>query len=415
MNELLDSIIDKYLTSGDFNGLYIHHESPETLAAAIQLVEGGLAQVVDSNDYMNCHIRPWQSRRSLEEQVASVNNLPDAEYGLCLYPTPQAMSGFGLGDRFRDEPYCRWMAEGGGTLELAYFRFDVLEPYRNDPRFSFQFHDYGADAGVSDPVYLDESESEDDKTSISHIGFAYDLSEYDRGNPDSKIVRRVCAFLGDLAKLTPVHQQRWRTYEVPEQGKLKPHPIWWGQQMGHWPDGLGPFEKLFFELRTWNELHQRVFGDDLLRVTERPSDFGWILRPSQQEYDAFVHQLDKLLSDNIRHAGLDALGAAKRDGQDQVLGSLNRLDDVLRQRGVSEEARREVLKPLRDVRQARQRPAHAIGGNITDVTFIHKQASLLEQVTLSLENFRRFWQSHPLNSDWEEPEYAKIDSHYYKL
>ncbi|MGW0052615.1 hypothetical protein [Nocardia nova] len=414
MNELLDSIIDKYLSSGDFNGLYIHHESPEKLSAATRLVENGLVQVVDGNDYMNCHIRPWSSRRSVDEQIASINGLPEAGYGLCLYPTPKAMSEYDLGDRFRDEPYSRRMAEGRGTLELAYFKFEVLEPYRNDPRFSFEFRDYGADFGISESVYLDESEPEDDKTSISHIGYAYDLSAYDPADPDSAIVRRVCAFLCDLKDLTPVHQQRWRTYEV-KQDQLKPHPIWWGQQMGRWPDGMGPFEKLFFELRTWNELHKRVFGDDLLRYTDRPSDFGWILRPSQREYDEFVHQLDKLLSDNIQHTGLDKLGVARKDTDGQVLGTLKRLDNALGELGAPEDGRREVLKPLRDVRKARQRPAHALGGNITDATFVHKQAALLEQVTISLENLRRFWQSHPLNSDWEEPEYAKVNSGYYKL
>lgn len=271
---LLNVVIDKYLTSGDFNGYYISKDSSEYFASAIQLVNEGRLQVVDQHDYMNIHIRPWRSARSIEQQASSISSLPNSDYGICLYPTGKAMSEYNLGDRFQDEPYARRMAEGGGTLDLVYFKFDVLEPYRNDPRFSFRFHDYGAYISISDEVYLDESEPDDDKTSIGQIGFAYDLSEYRSADPQSKIVRRVCAFLCDLKGLTPVHQQRWRTYEVKENAQLSPHPIWWGQQMGHWPDGLGPFERLFFELRTWNELHTNAFGDDLLRATDRPSDFG---------------------------------------------------------------------------------------------------------------------------------------------
>ncbi|WP_125592040.1 hypothetical protein [Amycolatopsis balhimycina] len=84
---------------------------------------------------------------------------------------------------------------------------------------------------TSDEVYLDSSEPEHDKTGMQHIGFAYDISKYDAADPDSPIIRRVCAFYGDLAKLTPIHQQRWKTYQVPEEG-LQPHPAWWRQQMG---------------------------------------------------------------------------------------------------------------------------------------------------------------------------------------
>lgn len=106
-----------------------------------------------------------------------------------------------------------------------------------------------------------------------------------------------------------MHQQRWHTYEVQDSEDLKPHPIWIAQQMGEWIDGLGPFECLLLELRSWNELHRNAFGVDLLKTTERPREFGWILRPSQHEFDAFIQHLDKLLSENLRHAALDKAGA----------------------------------------------------------------------------------------------------------
>jgi hypothetical protein len=75
---------------------------------------------------------------------------------------------------------------------------------------------------------------------MSHIGFAYDLSGYDAKDVNSLIVRRVCAFYGDLAKLSPEHQQRWKTYESVPQDGLRPHPAWMDTQMGRWADGVGP-------------------------------------------------------------------------------------------------------------------------------------------------------------------------------
>jgi len=140
------------------------------------------------------------------------------------------------------------MAKGRGALELAYFSFDVLEQDRNDPRFEFQFYDFGAKTVIGDDAYRDDAEPEHDKIIMDHIGFAYDLSQYDRYNPSSPLTRRVCAFYRGLANLSPIHQQRWKTYQVDEQEALKPHPVWWGQLMGHWTDGLGAFDRFFFEL-----------------------------------------------------------------------------------------------------------------------------------------------------------------------
>ncbi len=279
-DELLREVLKFYGSSPDFNGLYLTGGDQARTSAAVELVREGMVQVVSQEDYLNPHIRPWPSKRSIEQQVASIESLTPDGYGLCLYPTPVALKKHRPTRRHTGQPFRQAMAKGRGTLELAYFRFDVLEQYRNDPRFSFDFYDFGARVSTSDEVYLDKSEPEHDKTGMQHIGFAYDISKYDADDPDSPIIRRVCAFYGDLAKLTPIHQQRWKTYQVPEEG-LQPHPAWWRQQMGGWPDGIGPFARIFFELRNLNELHQRAFGKPLLKTTERPSDFGWILRPSQ--------------------------------------------------------------------------------------------------------------------------------------
>jgi hypothetical protein len=292
-SNLLQRAIDYYLQSPDFNGLYIDAKNRDDIEDAKGLVGAGLVQVVSAVDWMNPHIRPWPSKRSVEQQLESLSELSQRHRGLCLYPTPEALGKVRVPRRFTGQPYRQAMAKGRGTLELAYFRFDVLESYRNDPRFDFKFHDYGAQAFITADVYMDDGELEADKIGIDHIGFAYDLSAYKRDDPQSPVIRRVCAFYCDLANLSPLHQQRWKTYEV-DGSKLEPHAVWWGQQMGHWPKRMGPFERLFFELRTLNEMHDRAFGTPLLRLTDRPSSFGWILRPSKDEFERFNHDMDKL-------------------------------------------------------------------------------------------------------------------------
>ncbi len=414
--ELLKQIGDFYRDSRDFNGLYFKGDVQEDREAAIALVRDGLVQVVVSEvDYPNPHIRPWPSRRTIEEQIESVRELDGEKYGVCLYPTPLALKGPGMKRAHRGQPFRRAMAKGRGALELAYFNFDVLEQYRNDPRFMFQFHDFGATMGIGDEAYTDAAEPEHDKTSLGDIGFAYDLSQFEADDPSTPIIRRVCAFYCDLARLSPVHQQRWATYQLTDETDLQAHPVWWGQAMGHWADGLGPFSRFFFELRTWNEFFERAHGVALVKGTERPREFGWILRPSQSEWEGFIHLLDKLLSENLRHDGLDAAGAPKVNDAGQNLGTLNRLEALMLARKAKPNVVKEVLEPLREVRSARQRPAHALRENVTDRTFVRRQVELIGQVNRSLEMLRYFWHSHPANRDWEEPEYVADGAPVYRF
>lgn len=407
MSELLESVKARYLTSRDFNGFYVSQESAAHIPEAIRLVKSGLVQVVSEEDYPNPHIRPWPSRRSIEAQVKSLEALIQSQYGLCLYPTPEAVSQAEVETIDAGEPFRRALAAGQGTLELAYFEFEVLEPYRNDPKFIFQFRDFGAETLLSDESHMTADEK--DSIIMSHIGYAYDLSNYELHNPTSKLVRRACAFLGDLAKLHPVHQMRWKTFEVAASPDLEPHPAWWAQQMGRWPERIGPFQRFFFELETWNEFHTAIYGAPILRTTARPREFGWMIRPSKREFDAFIVQLDQLLSDNILHRALDELGADRKDADENNMGSLRRLETAMVLRGATEEEAQVVLKPFKDVRKLRQKPAHAQEANVVDNALLHKQVSVLQEVTKALYALRAFWQSHRTNREWTEPSYVAKD------
>ena len=70
--------------------------------------------------------------------------------------------------------------------------------------------------------------------------------------------------------------------------------------MGHWADGLGPFDKILSEMKAVNELFAMAWGQDLFRTVERPREWGWLLRPTTASWHEFVLVTDKLLSDNNR-------------------------------------------------------------------------------------------------------------------
>ncbi|WP_143545957.1 hypothetical protein [Rhodococcus sp. 14-1411-2a] len=410
---LMKAVVDRYLKSGDFNGLQLHTSSePDLIEVAKRLVADQKLEVMVSEvDYPNPHIRPWPSRRTIESQIESLDGLADAADSVVAYPTPSALQGVRVPARLKGHPFGAAMAKGRGTLELAYFSFDVLEPYRNDPRYLFRYWDFGVDMSIGDEAYLDDTELDRDKVSLSHLGFAYDLSDYDRTDVNTRILRRVAAFYGDLAKLTPEHQQRWKSYQVDDNG-LEPHPAWWMTQMGHWADGIGPFEHLFVELENLNTLWTGAFGAALFKHTDRPQDFGWLLRPSQREWDEFIVQLDKVVSDNIRHDGLDAAGAPRKDKDDQNLGTLSRLAALLGNNGIDAAVVKDLMQPLREIRQARQKPAHVLRTNVTDKTFVHRQVALLESLNDALKELARWMSTHPKNREWK----AKFEPDtYYRM
>lgn len=404
-NPMLEKIIKFYLNSSNFNGLTLMSNSAETdVTKAIELTMQGLVQVVTEEDYLNPHIRPWQSMRSNEDQVLSLKSLKDAgEYGVvCLYPTRKGMKGVRLPKRYSDRPYGKELAKGTGVLEPAYFTPDVLEFYRNDPRYHCRIGDFSVFMSVSDDVYGDAGEPEKDKVALEHAGFAYDLSKFDKNDPESPIVRRLAVFVGDLAKLSPEHQQRWKTFQVDEPD-VKPHPTWIANQMGHWTDDVGTFQRCFIELKNINSLYQLAFNQDLFNVAEKPDEMGWILRASQKEWDEQIVLLDKLLSDNIRHEALNAAYTPRKDGG-KDMGTIQRLDKLMQMTKLDPAIIQETLRPFRAVRSARQKPAHAIRTNLSDKTFVHKQVALMGDINHSLIGLRTWLSSHPKANEWK-PEF----------
>jgi hypothetical protein len=394
---LLRDVIQRYLESGDFNGLFVT-AGDKRREAAERLIEEGAIEVVSINDFPNPHIRLWASQRTANEQIAALEAAIDGStYGVCLYPRTPVLEDLDHVLSLADQPFRQRLARGGGQLDVVFFQMDVLEAYRNDPRFTFTFTDSGVRASITDRVYEDADEPQRDKVSL-RAGFAYRMPIQD-GEP---VIRYVVAFLRDLTRLSPEHQRRWETYEVPENG-IRPHPIWMANAMGDWTDKVGPFDAFFGELGALDDLHEQAFGANLLKTTARPGSFGWILRASQLEWDNFIQTLDKLLSENLRHEAFDVADIPRRDEDGQTIATLNRLDRFLERAGVTREERREVLRPLREVRTARSFPAHALRANISDDSFVRRQAELLGAVTASIESLRSFWQTHPRNVEWQPP------------
>ena len=168
--DLLKRVVRRYLESRDFNGLHIRTElcSRVEIDAAIELTDEGLVQVVGQSDYMNIHIRPWPSRRTVEAQVKELRGLSADDYGVALYPMARALVGVELPKKCENAPFNLAMARGRSTLEVAFFSADVLESYRNDARYGFGMSDFGINFWLTDEAH----DSDDHLEALGECKFA---------------------------------------------------------------------------------------------------------------------------------------------------------------------------------------------------------------------------------------------------
>lgn len=401
-DDVLAEVIRHYLNSGDFNGLVIERNDPRGSALG-ELLADELIEVTSDRAYLNPHIKPWAPRQSWEQERALAEGLAGAGVA-CIYPSPAAMSSVDL-SHMADTPYQRDVASGRGALELVYFETAAIEPYRNDPRYWFDLDDFGVSWGISDEAWSDKGEPERDKIATVRAGFAFDESELSGSGPTS---RYVCAFPCDLRKLTATHQQRMRTWEVEQPERLTPHPTWWAMQMGHWPEHIGLFDKVLGEIDANSQTWKIVFGEPLFKSAERHRSWGWLIRPSSTEWDQFVLLTDQLLSENLNTAALDAAGAPTTNANGDRLGTINRLVEFFYTRTSAPRHQiDETFAPLKAIRKARQKPAHAAKAPTTDADAFARQREVLIDVAKSLEALRRFMQRHPkvVSDGWTPDDY----------
>jgi hypothetical protein len=403
-DDVLAEVIQFYLDSGDFNGLPVERHDPRGEALG-ELLASGLIEVTSGRAYINPHIKPWAPRPSWEQERSLTEGLAGASVA-CVYPSPTAMSHVDL-SHMADTPYRRDLASGRGALDVVYFEIAAIEPYRNDPRYWFDLDDFGVSWGIGDEAWSDEAEPARDKITTIRAGFAFDRDELAGTGPTR---RYVCALTCDLWKLTPTHQQRLRTWEVEQPERLTPHPTWWAMQMGEWPEHIGLFDKVLGEIEALSQAWELVFGEPLFRSTERHRAWGWLIRPSSTEWDQFIMLTDQLLSENLNAAGLDAAKAPKTNAQGDRLGTINRLVALFYSRTSAPKHQvDETFAPLKGIRKARQKPAHAAMAPTTDADAFSRQREVLIDLAKSLEALRRFFQKHPkvVLNGWEPDDYLE--------
>lgn len=398
--QLISKVTDFYLDSKDFNGYPCHHirhttgmTTDELRPILADLVSREAIALVFGDRHPNPCIRAFS-----DEPVAlQLDKLAGSELEhTYLYPTPKHLSEVVDQVEYQDRPYTLELALGAGQLEFRAFELAVLEAYRNDPRYSYQNDDIRGQICISDEYYLSPDVLERDKVLLQTFGFAY----------DDDLNRAVAAFCIYLSRMSPEHQQIWRSKEL--EGSYKLHPDYFRNSiLGDWGHKISIFNAFLEELRIINSMCDLMDRPHLFRhdfQDNRPRNFSFLVRPTLSEYHDFALTLDKMMSDNINKKFFmgevsDEVEEERDDGKILVRqrGTIAMLEEwmTIFFRLTDPKPMKELIDVFKVVRNKRQKPAHSLNPDSFDQKYIHEQRKLIVDAYGAIRTIRLVLANHP--------------------
>jgi len=398
-DDILSIITRFYLESHDFNGIpamtlaTLRDVKWSKLRSVLRhLIKNDLVGILYGDDELNVHI----VRRGFLPNEKQIEKLGTNElHQACIYPRPKHLEQVVDRARYSGEPYKLCLALGEPQLFHRSFDLSVLEFYRNDPRYIYQTNDIGGRISLQNT----EGMPEYDQVLLQTFGFSY----------DTKYTRAVAVYLRYLAHLSPEHQRIWQTKELA--GDFRLHPDYYRHTIiGEWGGGISIFTALLKELNLINKMADAIGRPPLFREdfggedAKRPPKFAFLVRPTLEEFNAFVLLLDKLLSDNINKKFFqgevdEETEKERNDGKIEVRpkGTLQILNDWLRKyyHAADWSPWDTAYAQLRKVRKMRQQPAHAMDENIFDQRYFKEQRQLIIETYEALRTLRYMLSDHP--------------------
>ena len=405
--EILNNITRYYLASDDFNGISVKNllldfnNNIEALKKCLhKLLIDDKIGLIDSQTDINPHIIRVGFQPK-DKQIEYLKNLKnnDQLYHTCVYPTKQHLENTIDKTKFLNEPYKLCLALGEAQLDYHCFDLTVLEFYRNDPRYYYLNRDISGYICIHDEYFESPDVPEKDQILLESFGFAY----------DENLNRAVAVFTRYLSNLSSEHQQIWKAKELEKKFKL--HPDYFRSSIiGDWPEREPIFTAFLAEMFIINKMSiamgkPKLFKNDYGEYgSKKPPEFSFLVRPTLDEYNKFIHLLDKLLSENInfdffkRDIELEEK-IQRKDGKVQVINknSLRIFDEWIRKYFKTDDwdPWDKSIESLKKIRKLRQKPAHSVSENVFDQKYFKEQRELMIEAYGAIRTIRLMFANHP--------------------
>ena len=398
IEEIYTVVHNKYFESDDFNGMPIYQLAEKFDIQSDQFrmtVRDGIEnEILTATFHGNTHIKAFSSFK--KNQILKWFDSEDYPAHICLYPHPRKLSESALLERYKETPYALELAKGAGQLDYRTFDLSVLEYYRNDPRYAYDTDFIHGSISIEDEYYESGLVAESDQIVLKTFGFAY----------DSEFCRYVAVFVRYLYNLSPEHQKVWLAKEI--KGDIKLHPDYYASSIeGSWGTRMSIFEAFVEELEVINKMSEIIGKPNLFKhsyYNERPKEFGFLLRPTDSEFNDFILLLDKMMSDNINKRffenDVDLETEEERDDGKIIIkqkGTIQILESWVNKyfKPLNPQPLEDMMATFRKVRQLRQKPAHKVNTNKFDQTIFKKQREIIISAYDAVRTLRMILANHP--------------------
>ena len=399
---LKQQAVDRYLQSGDFNGLSVRLSELQEIVAIDELkglIRDGLVDINFGDGHPNPHIKATE----LDPPDIQIDKIDSGQFDrVCIYPTQKTLADILDADQFSDRPFTRRLALGEPQLKFYAFDLATLEFYRNDPRYHYRCDDLHGQISVSDEYFGSTDMAKKDQVLIQTFGFCF----------DQELNRYLAVYLWYLRGLNPEHQKVWDARRI--DGEFTLHPDYWMSTRGEWPKGVSVFSAFISEQVAVNGLAKRMGKPNLFHKTyldnERPKNFAFLIRPTAREFNDFIMTLDHMMSDNINKQFFKGdipleRDIEREDGKIVVeeIGTIPLLDKWLSQHFKTEDQDiiNSAIQAFREVRKLRQRPAHSVTPDEFDQKFVKDQRLIIGEAYHAMSALRQVFAYHPANADYE--------------
>ncbi len=400
---VLSRITDYYLESSDFNGIPFYlllsefdNNKPALIQIIHELVNDELIGVI----YSDLEINPHILRTHIESTDVQIEHLYTSSIdNSCLYPRPKHLVLVVDKSKYAQTPYKQYLALGEPQLNYRSFDLSILEIYRNDPRYYYSNNDVSGKISIHDKYYQTDEIHERDQILLESFGFSY----------NGEMNRAVAVFLRYLADLSPEHQQLWKIKELISEYKL--HPDYYRNSIiGDWGERVPIFDAFLKEMWLINQMSKAMGRSELFRQdfgeygSEKPAKFGFLIRPTLEEYNNFILLLDKMLSDNIDRGFFkgevsNEIEMERSDGKIEIKqkGTIQILDEWVRRffRFYELTLWEKSISVFKNVRNQRQKPAHKIDDNVFDQNYFKEQRQIIMDAYGAVRTIRMIFENHP--------------------